>query len=405
MNVIRDYPAARWLPERHHFALMRLIAFLRMRFGSSPPMNVDRLVLSIDRDQSAIENYSISIWIFVTLACYVASLLPYGTLTATAISIPLTLTAIQFMIAIGGLIQPSYSVNSVIFMSVVFLASSYFATASSPVRYVAWLFFAVVVLNTIAWIIAAALMQVRNLIIGFAWISPFVLIILWPRAPITGLGIMAVSHILLLYPTLRPNVQWLGPVMTRFEASDREVWLTIDDGPSDDTPAILELLAARSVKATFFVKGTSVEQRPDLARAILGGGHLLANHSYSHPSATFWCLPPASIAAEIDRCNAVIGTQRYLRAPVGMKNPAVHDALQKRDMRLIGWSACGFDTIRGDAERVAARIVSRVEPGAIVVMHQGRPQSLQCIARVIDRLQAVGYSFVIPSEDRLKMKK
>lgn len=250
----------------------------------------------------------------------------------------------------------------------------------------------------------------RNVIAGFAWLSPFVLIILWPRAPVAGLAIMMCSHALLLYPTLRPNVQWFGPVITCFETRRPELWLTIDDGPTEDTTAILTLLAARGAKASFFVRGTSARQRPDLIQSIIEAGHTVANHSDTHPSATFWCLPPASVAEEIDRCNETLSALTgavpiWFRAPVGMKNPAVHAELPKRRMRLIGWSVRGFDTVSSDPAQVASRIVPRVSPGAIVVLHQGRASSLACIGRVIDDLQQRGYSFVIPEDTRLKTKK
>jgi peptidoglycan-N-acetylglucosamine deacetylase len=164
------------------------------------------------------------------------------------------------------------------------------------------------------------------------------------------------------------------------------------------------------VKATFFVKGTLARQRPDSIRSIIQAGHTVANHSDNHPSATFWCLPPASIAAEIDRCNQTLAeltgrTPIWFRAPVGMKNPAVHAELARRRMRLIGWSVRGFDTVTDDPAKVASRIVSRVHPGATVVLHQGRAGSPACIARVIDDLRERGYSFVIPADDRLKTNK
>jgi peptidoglycan/xylan/chitin deacetylase (PgdA/CDA1 family) len=237
----------------------------------------------------------------------------------------------------------------------------------------------------------------RNLIVGLGWLSFFVPIVLWPYTRIWGFVIMAVLHALWLYPTLSPNVQWFGPVVTRFPADGREVWLTIDDGPAEDTPQILELLASRSVRATFFLKGMLAEQRSDLLRAIVAGGHAIGNHTYSHPAATFWCLPPPWIEEEIDKCQAVLGDVRLFRAPVGMKNPAVHPALAARGMRLIGWTARGFDSVTADPARVAARIVPRVEPGTIVVMHQGLPHSVRCIERVVDELKGAGYVFVLPS--------
>jgi peptidoglycan/xylan/chitin deacetylase (PgdA/CDA1 family) len=182
-------------------------------------------------------------------------------------------------------------------------------------------------------------------------------------------------------------------VITRFETSAREVWLTIDDGPTDDTPALLDLLSKTNTPATFFVKGKLVGQR----KFVSAG-----NHTWSHPSAWFWCYPSAWIAEEIDRCSAVLGNPRWFRAPVGMKNPAVHPLLAARGMRLIGWTARGFDTFRADPARVAGRIMERIAPGAILVVHQGRPHSLACIEAVIHAVRSAGYTFVIPSDDRLK---
>ena len=251
----------------------------------------------------------------------------------------------------------------------------------------------------------------RALILWFAFFAtllvPMLLLVLFPAWWPIAIGVMALSHALVLWPTLRPNSQWLGPVITRFESSSKEVWLTIDDGPTDDTPALRDALDARNVKATFFVKGSLTAKHPELVRMMLARGHHVANHSQTHPSGAFWCLPPGAIARQIDECNtaltAITGEMpRLFRAPVGMKNPFVHPILSKRNMTLAGWSVRGFDSFGDDVERVAGRIVPRVRDGSIIVMHQGRAFSVACVSRVVDELQARGYSFVIPAFERLK---
>jgi peptidoglycan/xylan/chitin deacetylase (PgdA/CDA1 family) len=236
--------------------------------------------------------------------------------------------------------------------------------------------------------------------------APVALILLWPHAPVAAVGILALSHALILYPTFRPNVQWLGPVVTRFVTERKEVWLTVDDGPTADTPAVLDLFEAHGVKATFFVKGTLAEQHPALAQEILRRGHTLANHSQTHPAGSFWCSLPGRLSTEIDLCNdaltAATGKRpRWFRAPVGMKNPAVHPLLARRGMRLIGWTARGFDAVVGDPEQVLARILPRLQPGAIIVLHQGRDHSLRVLERVILALKERGYGFVIPEDGQL----
>jgi peptidoglycan-N-acetylglucosamine deacetylase len=238
--------------------------------------------------------------------------------------------------------------------------------------------------------------------------APLALVGLWPWSPLTGVVLLAVSHALVLYPTLRPNAQWLGPVVTHFATDQREVWLTIDDGPASDTGTLLDLFDARGVKATFFVKGKLVTADRSIARQIVERGHSLGNHSHTHPSATFWCLLPRRIAREIDDCSSAIASVNdgksasWFRAPVGMKNPAVHPALDRRGMRLIGWTSRAFDAVQSDVDRITARIVRDLRPGAILVLHQGKPHSVEVFERVIDAAIDRGYEFVIPEDDQLR---
>ena len=248
----------------------------------------------------------------------------------------------------------------------------------------------------------------RKTILVLLFVAPLIALGLWWWSPFAALGVLMLSHALVLYPTLRPSSQWLGPVATRFATSNREVWLTIDDGPTDDTAALLDALDSRGARATFFVKGDLAARHPDRIREIVRRGHSVANHSYSHPSAWFWCLPRGRVRQEIVQCNRVLreitGDEPVLfRAPVGMKNPFVHPALG--GMTLVGWTARAFDTTVEDPEQVLRRLQPDVGPGAILLLHQGRRTSVRIISRVVDALQADGYSFVIPSPDRLKVNR
>jgi len=241
-----------------------------------------------------------------------------------------------------------------------------------------------------------------------AVLAPFVLIALWPYSPLAAVGVLALSHALLLYPTLRPNVQWLGPVITRFATERNEIWLTIDDGPTEDTRAILDLFAKHDVRATFFVTGTRASTNAELVRRMIANGHSVANHSHTHPSASFWCALPGRVAMEIDECNRVLAaatdaSPRWFRAPVGHKNPAVHPALARHGMRLIGWTARAFDAVLTDVDEIVARLLPKLEPGAIVVLHQGREHSLRTLERVIVEVRQRGYSFVIPEDAQLRV--
>lgn len=247
----------------------------------------------------------------------------------------------------------------------------------------------------------------RRLILLFACVAPVVFLCLVWRAPWTSLGILALSHALLLYPTLRPSSQWLGPVITRFETSRRELWLTIDDGPTDDTPALLDILRSRGVRATFFLKGSLASLNEHLVRSIVDGGHTVGNHSQTHPSGSFWCLPRHRILREIDDCNrtlaSIVGAPPALfRAPVGMKNPFVHPALSHSAMRLVGWSVRAYDAVNSDVDAIVRSVEKQLAPGAVVVLHQGRTWSLRAIDGVIVAAQSTGYDFIVPDASRLK---
>src|SRR5476651_781445 len=88
------------------------------------------------------------------------------------------------------------------------------------------------------------------------------------------------TKFLIVYPAIRANCRWFGPVIIRFRTQKKAVWLTIDDGPHpEDTPQFLKLLKKHNAQATFFVIGRQVQKHPGLAQAILRDGHTLANHT------------------------------------------------------------------------------------------------------------------------------
>ena len=246
----------------------------------------------------------------------------------------------------------------------------------------------------------------RRLILGFAiFAALFFFVAVWFH-PLLALGVLFFSHMLILFPTLVANCQWWGPVVTHFETTEREVWLTIDDGPDPiHTPRMLEILKRFNAAATFFVIGERAARFPAALEAIRRAGHQVANHTFSHPSGIFWCLPPARIASEIDRC--AISTA-YFRSPAGMKNFFVHPALERRQLRLIGWTARGLDTISRDPAAVAARIMRRMKPGAILLLHEGHRTVSdsdfhpRCLEQTLAALTKANYRCVLPRPAQLR---
>ncbi len=239
-----------------------------------------------------------------------------------------------------------------------------------------------------------------------AWllVSQAVVVALWWRFGWSvGLPAMALSHAPFWLGVLRPRSRLYAPVLAHLPVTDKRVWLTIDDGPSDDTAAVLDLLDAHGATATFFLVGARAAARPDLVREIARRGHGIGNHSHTHPQAWFWALGPRRMRAEIECCQsallAITGTApRWFRSVVGHTNMFVAAPLRDAGLARVAWDARGFDAVEGDPARVLARIERDLSPGAIVLLHEGAPhgRSIETIAALLARLEALGYGTVVP---------
>lgn len=232
-----------------------------------------------------------------------------------------------------------------------------------------------------------------------------VAVVWWRFGWAIGLPCMLASHMPFLWGTLRPGSSLYGPVLERLPLADddRRVWITIDDGPSSDTRALLDLLDAHDAKATFFLVGERAAQRPDDAREIARRGHGIGNHSASHPQAWFWALGPARMAREItatqDTLHALTGVRpHWFRAVVGMANPFVSAPLKAHGLARVAWNARGFDGVGTPPERTVARIERDLVPGAIVLLHEGGAavRSVETLGLLLERMGERGYRTVLP---------
>jgi peptidoglycan/xylan/chitin deacetylase (PgdA/CDA1 family) len=197
----------------------------------------------------------------------------------------------------------------------------------------------------------------------------------WPWA----LGAVAANHLVLTAGGLWPRSRWLGSNWTRLPqaaAARGEIAITIDDGPDPAvTPAVLDLLDAHRVQATFFCIAERARAHPALCRAIVARGHSVQNHSDRHLH-RFSLLGPRAMAREVGAAQAslaeITGTlPRFFRAPAGLRNPFLQPVLQRLELQLVSWTRRGFDTVGSDPRAVAARLMRRLGAGDIVLVHDG----------------------------------
>ena len=202
-----------------------------------------------------------------------------------------------------------------------------------------------------------------------------------------------------------PQSQLYGRIVTHGPSDAKLVALTFDDGPNDPaTSQILDVLAAKDVKATFFVVGENVAVYPDTVRRIVAEGHALGNHSYRHRKRDALLEPGYG---ELERAQraiaAVVGFRPALyRAPNGFHTPWQLRAVRRAGLVTVHWNVQTKDWERPAPDTIVRRVLDHVRPGAIILLHDGddtrhgsdRTPTVEALPRLIDELRARGYRFV-----------
>jgi peptidoglycan/xylan/chitin deacetylase (PgdA/CDA1 family) len=182
------------------------------------------------------------------------------------------------------------------------------------------------------------------------------------------------------YAALSAQSQLFGKVLIA-SRDPNEVALTYDDGPNDIvTERLLDVLAQHNVRASFFLIGRYVRQRPQIARAIASGGHLVGNHTMTHPWLAWQSY--ARIRQELTECNALLEDTlgipiRYFRAPHGARRPAVLSIARSLGLTPVQWNVLPKDWEPIGAEEIAARTVRGItrnrqhNRGSNIVLHDG----------------------------------
>lgn len=209
-------------------------------------------------------------------------------------------------------------------------------------------------------------------------------------------------------PGLEPRMIVPGSVITitipenavaiyRGNPSKRMVSLTFDATYGDNqTYELLEILRNNNIKATFFLSGIWLINYPNLVRAIAAEGHEIGNHSYTHPHMPLITMP--EVRNQIVRTDALIrnitGQSPYLfRPPYGEYNQAILNQLASLGYVTIIWTIDTLDWKNPGPDAVVSRVVDNAVPGAIILMHQSAPDSLQGLQTMITRLKEQGYGF------------
>ncbi len=213
------------------------------------------------------------------------------------------------------------------------------------------------------------------------------------------------------YQAMAPGSQVYGKTLVR-GANPRHLALTYDDGPNDPhTLRLLEVLAKHEVRATFFLVGRYVQQRPQIVRDLVQAGHVLANHTFTHPNLILCSALQTKI--QLEECNRAIEdaagqSPKLFRPPFGGRRPSTLRIARELGLEPVMWSVTGWDWEAKPASYVEGKVTGQVKGGDILLLHDGghremgadRSQTVIATDNLVARYKADGYEFVTVPELR-----
>jgi peptidoglycan/xylan/chitin deacetylase (PgdA/CDA1 family) len=233
-------------------------------------------------------------------------------------------------------------------------------------------------------------------------------------------AVFAGGSALTAYGAAYPRAQLFGPTTCR-TTSPRTLAITFDDGPNPAiTPKLLDLLGQYNARVTFFLIGRYVRQCPDLLREIVARGHVIGNHTETHPN--LFLRGPSQIRDELRLCqdaisNALNAAPKWFRPPFGFRNPWLASAVRELDLRTVMWTLIPGDWHAPTAEWLIARMkpiasrAARVQSGStatgdILCLHDGshrgqnwdRTRTLAALEYWLPRWRDLGLEFATIEE-------
>ena len=201
-------------------------------------------------------------------------------------------------------------------------------------------------------------------------------------------------------PTVTPTSVPLQSIFSEGDGNKPEIALTIDDGPSPYTSQMLSVLRQYGIHATFFVVGQNVQNYPDLVQQELADGHLIGNHTWDHADLTK--LSANAVRKEISDTSAILqqtaGFQpTFFRPPYGAITNSIQAQAYSLGLTSTLWSVDPQDWTTPGTQVIINRVLSEVQNGSVILMHDGggnRSQSIAALKTIIPTLQQRGYHFV-----------
>jgi peptidoglycan/xylan/chitin deacetylase (PgdA/CDA1 family) len=185
------------------------------------------------------------------------------------------------------------------------------------------------------------------------------------------------------------------------QTQEKVTSLTFDDGPDPlYTGAILDILQAKNIKATFFILGQNAKQNPDLLKRVYNEGHEIGNHGYSHSYISKKFIDELILTDELIYQSLNTHTL-YYRPPGGIVSKSIIKEVSDKGEILTLWSIDSRDWQNPGPKQIEQNVVKSIFPGSIILLHDGgenREQTILALSGIIEKLQQQGYRFVTLSD-------
>jgi len=224
-------------------------------------------------------------------------------------------------------------------------------------------------------------------------------------AVLSGLGVAGLATVA-GYNTMSPTSQLYGRTFIGLPRGSRMLALTYDDGPNDPyTWRVLELLERHGVKATFFLIGQFVRQKPEIARAIVAAGHAIGSHTWDHPNLIF--CSASEVRRQLEQSHKAIMDAtgidtKLFRPPFGGRRPATLRTVRRLGFQPILWNVTCYDWKAKSAEKIVAHAHRQIRGGDVILLHDGgyrrmgadRSRTVAASEQILARYLGEGYEFV-----------
>ena len=158
--------------------------------------------------------------------------------------------------------------------------------------------------------------------------------------------------------------------LVRVKTTRCAVALTFDDGPHPEyTPRLLEILERHGARGTFFMLGKNARAHPQVVQLVAKGGHAIGNHSWDHPA--FPAIPARERREQLRACAeaTVPYGQPFFRPPYTLQSVGSHLTARRLGYEVVAWSVDAQDWRDHDADWLANRLLKRIKPGGVIVLH------------------------------------